>query len=97
MNSATDATAAHAHHPPYMRIFYWLAGLTAVEIALPFVLHASKAILVTLLILIAIWKMLLILRFFMHLKFDALVLSIVAATPAILASILAIGLLLDFV
>jgi caa(3)-type oxidase subunit IV len=85
----------HAH-PPYTKIFIWLAALTIVELVVPFVLASQMGIAVGILIAIAIWKILLIIRYFMHLKYDARLLGFIASTPAMLASILAIGLLLDY-
>ncbi len=93
---AAEGHGGHAHHPPYMKIFAWLSALTIIEIFVPFVFHANKAIAITILVAIAIWKMNLILRYFMHLKFDALVLGLIAATPGLLALIMASGLLMDW-
>lgn len=87
---------AHAHkHPPYMKIFYQLAFLTLVELVIPLMFKAKPGIGVGILIAIAVVKILLIIRYFMHLKFDARLLGLIAATPAVLASIMALGLLLD--
>lgn len=88
--------AAHAHHPPYMKIFMVLSALTLVELVIPPMFQANPGIGVAILIGIAIWKIILIIRYFMHLKFDARMLGMIACTPAVLASIMALGLLLDY-
>ena len=93
---AVEGEGEHHAHPPYTRIFVWLAALTVVELIVPFVLASHMGIAVGILIAIAIWKILLIIRYFMHLKYDARLLGFIASTPAILASILAIGLLLEY-
>src|SRR5262245_13188875 len=89
------AAEAHAVHPPYIKVFTILAALTLVELIIPSMFKAKPGIGVTLLIAIAIWKITLIIRYFMHLKFDARLLALIASTPATLASVMAIGLLSD--
>ena len=101
MSDHAPTANAHSHgeahtHPPYLKIFGILALLTLVELVIPLLFHDAKGIGLTILIAIAIWKIWLIIRFFMHLKFDARILGMVASAPALFGSILAIGLLLDF-
>lgn len=92
----THAAEGHTH-PPYMKVFWILATLTIVELVVPFLFTAQPSIGLTILIVIAVWKILYIGRYFMHLKFDNRVLGMIACTPAVLASIMALGLLMDYV
>ena len=84
---------AHAE-PNYMGVFYWLAALTAVEVAvayLPFTKLATGVILVVL----AFTKASLVAMYFMHLKFERRTLAIIALTPVILCIMLMFMLLPD--
>ena len=101
MSDHAQAATAHGNgevhtHSPYMKIFGILSLLTVVELVIPLLLHDAKAIGLMILIAIAIWKIWLIIRVFMHPKFDARMLGMIAAAPAMFGTILAIGLLLDF-
>lgn len=88
--------AEEAHtHPPYMKIFAILVALTIVEVLIPFTLHANRGLAATLLIVISVVKILFIARYFMHLKFDARILGLVACAPLVCASIMSIALLWD--
>jgi caa(3)-type oxidase subunit IV len=78
-----------------MKVFFFLVALTIVEVAIPFVLSSNKGLAVTLLISISVVKILTIARYFMHLKFDARVLGLVACAPLVCASIMSIALLWD--
>jgi cytochrome c oxidase subunit 4 len=83
------ATAAHKH-PNYMAIFWWLAILTVVELAVVFA-PMSKVTIGVLLCALALTKAALVAAYFMHLKFEAKTLTWVACTP------LAIAILLSFI
>lgn len=85
----------HHHHPPYMKVFGVLALLTFIELLIPPFIHVTW-IAATSLIVIAIWKMKLILGCFMHLNYDARVLLAIAAVPAIFGTVLALALLMEF-
>ena len=92
----SDETTTHEHHhPPYMKIFGILAALTIVELLIPPLVHVQW-IALTLLIAIALWKMKLIMGYFMHLNYDARVLLAIAAVPAIFGTVLVLALLMDF-
>ncbi|MSR75630.1 MAG: hypothetical protein EXS14_09215 [Planctomycetes bacterium] len=91
---AHPAATAHAH-PPYLKVFALLVALTVVEVVVPFVLTGSRGIAATLLIVISVVKILFIARYFMHLKFDAKILGLVACAPLVCASILSFVLLWD--
>ena len=83
------ATAAHKH-PNYMAIFWWLAILTVVELAVVF-MPLGKVTIGTLLCALALGKAALVAAYFMHLKFETKTLTWIAFTP------LAIAVLLIFV
>jgi cytochrome c oxidase subunit 4 len=83
------ATAAHKH-PNYMAIFWWLAILTVVELAVVF-MPMSKITIGVLLCALALAKAALVAAYFMHLKFETKTLTWIAFTP------LAIAILLIFV
>ena len=83
------ATAAHKH-PNYMAIFWWLAILTVVELAVVF-MPLSKLTIGVLLCALALAKAALVAAYFMHLKFETKTLTWIAFTP------LAIAILLIFV
>ena len=60
------ATTAHKH-PNYMAIFWWLAILTVVELAVVF-MPMSKIVIGACLVVLAVWKAALVAMYFMHLK-----------------------------
>ncbi len=91
---ATSPAAAHAH-PPYMKVFFFLVFLTIVEVAIPFTMTGSKGLATTLLLVISVVKILTIARYFMHLKFDAKILGLIACAPLVCASIMSFVLLWD--
>ena len=79
---------AHRQHPPYIRIWIYLALLTAAELLLAFKLPISPNIKLILLLGTAVWKALLVALFFMHLKSEKWNLRILAMVPLPLAAIL---------
>ena len=76
------STTAHSH-PNYMSIFWWLLGLTIVEVAVTF-FGLPKIVLGAILIVLAVWKASLVALHFMHLKFERKTLTIIALIPFIL-------------
>src|SRR5436309_15120865 len=74
----------------YMAIFWWLAVLTVIEIAVIYT-PLARLIIGILLVTLAISKAALVAMYFMHLRFETRTLAYVAVTP------LAIGTLLVFV
>ena len=76
------STTAHSH-PNYIGIFWWLLGLTIVEIVATF-LGLPKIVLGAILIVLAVWKASLVALHFMHLKFERKTLTIIALIPFIL-------------
>ncbi len=87
------ATTAHKH-PNYMAIFWWLAILTVIELAVVFAPMAKFTIGV-LLCALALGKAALVAAYFMHLKFEAKTLTWIAFTPLAIATLLVFILLPD--
>src|SRR5262245_31936629 len=78
------------HHPNYLMIFWWLAVLTVLEIAVIF-MPIPKMTINVLLGVMALTKAVLVAAYFMHLRFEVRTLGLIAVTP------LAIAILLIFV
>ena len=76
---AEPAPKAHSH-PSYIAIWVALAVLTAIELAVAF-LPVAKGLIVSLLIVLAFWKALLVALYYMHLRFERLPLRILAIAP----------------
>jgi cytochrome c oxidase subunit 4 len=87
------ATAGHKH-PNYMTIFWYLAILTVVEVAVIF-LPFSKVTLGFLLCALALGKAALVAMYFMHLRFETRTLGLIAITPLLIATMLVFILLPD--
>jgi cytochrome c oxidase subunit 4 len=86
---------AGAHkHPNYMAIFWWLAVLTVVEIAVVF-LPFGKVVNGTLLCALALGKASMVAMYFMHLKFETRTLGLIAVTPLAIATLLVFVILPD--
>jgi cytochrome c oxidase subunit IV len=89
---------AEHKHPNYMAIFYWLAILTVGEIAVVFLPHyisMSKFAVGVFLCAFAIVKATLVAMYFMHLKFEARTLGLIAMTPLAIATLLVFVILPD--
>jgi caa(3)-type oxidase subunit IV len=83
--------------PNYMAIFYWLAGLTVVEVAWATILHTNRTPLIVGLVCFAGVKALLVALFFMHLKFERKSLGLIVGSTLVLGVILVtVGLLEHF-
>jgi len=90
--------AEHAEHeshlPTYVRVIITLAVLTAGEFAIAFWIapgedHQRPNVFmlgVLMLIGLAAWKAVLVARFFMHIKYDAKILALLAMVPVILGT-----------
>ena len=87
------ATTAHKH-PNYMAIFWWLAILTVVELAVVFA-PMSKVMIGVLLCALALTKAALVAAYFMHLKFETKTLTWIAFTPLVIAVLLIFVLMPD--
>lgn len=76
---------AEAHKSPnYMMVFYWLAALTVIEIAVAYLPESMRVLVVAALVGLAIAKASLVAMYFMHLRFEARTLSLIALTPPFL-------------
>src|SRR5713226_8255897 len=86
---------ATAHkHPNYMAIFWYLAILTVVELGVIF-MPLAKVTIGVLLCALALGKATLVAMYFMHLRFEARTLGMVAITPLAIATLLVFLLLPD--
>ena len=81
-------------HPNYMAIFWYLAVLTVVEIAVIY-MPFGKFTIGVLLCALALTKAALVAMYFMHLKFEAVTLGWIALTPLAIATLLVFVLLPD--
>src|SRR5436309_8174456 len=86
-------TEAHKE-PNYMAIFWWLLILTILEVATTR-LPAPRLIIAVLLVGMALTKASLVALYFMHLKFERRVLTMIAFTPLLLCVFLALMLMPD--
>jgi cytochrome c oxidase subunit IV len=78
---------AHAHpQPNYMMVFYALFGLTIAEVAVTG-FGLGQEVLIIILLVMAFVKAAMVAAYFMHLRYDNIVLSIIAVVPLILACI----------
>ena len=89
MNGMDHPTAGHEHGGHATPGFYWMIGgvltvITAVEVAV-FYIEALGPILVPLLLVLSAAKFLLVVMFFMHLKFDSPIFSGVFLAGLVLA------------
>jgi cytochrome c oxidase subunit IV len=87
------ASTGHSH-PNYMAIFWWLAALTALELAVIFAPFGKMTIAV-LLCALAVTKAALVAMYFMHLRFEVRTLGLIAVTPLTIATLLVFLLLPD--
>ena len=88
------AENGHKEHPKYMHIFYWLAALTAIEIAVA-IPEYSTVLKAILLIGLACGKAILVANYFMHLKFERKTLAIIVITPFLICVLLVFALMPD--
>jgi cytochrome c oxidase subunit 4 len=81
-------------HPNYMAIFWMLAILTVIEIAVIFV-PIGKMTINVLLCALALGKAALVAAYFMHLRFETRTLTMIALTPLVIATVLVFVILPD--
>ena len=81
-------------HPNYMAIFWYLAILTIIELAVIY-LPLAKFTIGALLCALALGKATLVAMYFMHLRFETRTLGLVAVTPLVIATLLVFVLLPD--
>ena len=87
------ATTTHKH-PNYMAIFWYLAVLTVVEIAVIY-MPLAKLTIGVLLCALALGKATLVAMYFMHLRFETRTLGMIAITPLLIATLLIFVILPD--
>ena len=83
---------AHPGAKTYVLIAGVLAVITAVEVAV-FYVEALEPVLVPILLVLSATKFFLVVAFFMHLKFDAKLFTMVFVGPLVVASALVIAML----
>lgn len=83
------------HHPNYLAVWGGLALLTLLEVGVAF-LNLPREFIVLALLGMAVWKALLVALYFMHLRFEPLRVTLVAAAPLPLAAILILAVLLEY-
>jgi cytochrome c oxidase subunit 4 len=81
------ATAMAHRHPNYMAIFWWLAALTVLELAVIFA-PLAKITIGVLLVGLALSKAALVAMYFMHLRFEVRTLGLIAIVPLVIATLL---------
>jgi cytochrome c oxidase subunit IV len=80
--------ASEGKHTNYMLIFWWLFGLTVVEVAFSVLLDLPKFVMIVALVGFAVIKATLVALYFMHLKFERKSLGIIFGSTLILGVIL---------
>ncbi len=88
------STGETHEHSNYMLVFWWLLGLTVVEVAVPSVITAPFPK-VALLVSMAVTKATLVALYFMHLRFEKRLLGIIALTPMVICTFLLFMLMPD--
>ena len=73
----------HGHHPNYLLVFASLAVLTVVEVAITYV-PALKPVMVPILLALSFFKAMLVILYFMHLRFDSRWFSFIFFIPFVL-------------
>lgn len=84
----------HDKGPSYMAIFWYLAILTVVELAVIF-LPIAKLLIGIMLVALAVSKAALVALYFMHLRFETRTLGYIALTPLLIGALLVFVLLPD--
>ena len=75
-----------APHPNYMAVFYGLFAITVAEVGIVYV-AMPQWLLIAILLLMALVKAAMVAMYFMHLKYDNKMLSVIAVTPLVLIAI----------
>ncbi|MFN2386142.1 MAG: cytochrome C oxidase subunit IV family protein [Thermoanaerobaculia bacterium] len=89
MHAEADSHDANSHkHPNYMAIFWWLFGLTVVEVGFSVLFDFPKIVMILGLLGFAVVKAVLVALYFMHLKFEPKSLGIIVASTLVLGAIL---------
>ena len=94
---ADAAVADHGHEAPrYLLIWLYLALLTAAELGVAF-LSIPKWMIVTALLIMAVWKALLVALYYMHLKWEPGRLRLLALVPLPPAAIMIVTIMMEYV
>lgn len=97
MSEAVGHAADHGHEGPgYMLIWLYLFLLTIAELGVAF-LGIPKWIIVTSLLVMAVWKALLVALYYMHLKFEPRRLRMLAMAPLPVAAIMIVVIMMEYV
>lgn len=97
--TASDGHEAHGHGGSHASVgFYWMIGLvlaviTAVEVAV-FYIPALDPVLVPVLLVLSAAKFVLVVMFFMHLRFDSMVYTGLFLAGLVLATFMVSGLII---
>ncbi len=91
---ATNMTETQATRPDYIKIFVFLAVLTAIEVSAAFLI-STQALRIVFLLLLAVSKAGLVAAYYMHLRFDKNAFRVIALGPLILVALLTTMLLLE--
>ena len=83
--------------PNYIGIFLTLAALTFLELGVAFLGHLGKGVIISILVVMAIWKAVLVALYFMHLRFETNRLRILAIAPLPLAVIMILAVITEYV
>ena len=79
-------TETHSDKARYIRIWIWLAVITAIEVRVA-TAPLSKGTIISALAAMSLWKALLVALYFMHLKYESRWLLWAAVFPAILSAV----------
>ena len=81
-------------HPNYVGIWLWLLALTLAEVAVIY-LHLPRLVLISSLLTMALVKASLVAMYYMHLKFERILLTFIFTSPLILSVVLTVLVLFD--
>ena len=95
-SAAAHAGSGHATVKTYINVAIVLAIITAIEVATLYVPDIPNGILVTSLLLMSIVKFILVVGYFMHLKYDAAVMRAVFVGPLILSILIILAVMALF-
>ncbi len=93
----TQDIAAHDHaQPDYLKIWIALMVLMAISVGLSF-LPLAQTTTTVLIMMLSTVKAVLVILYFMHVRYERILIGMLVATPLILFGVLIGGLLPDFV
>jgi cytochrome c oxidase subunit 4 len=93
---AAAAEGAGHPQPKYMLIWLYLFILTVSELGIAF-LPIAKWMIVTTLLVMAVWKALLVALYYMHLKWEPARLRLVALAPLPFVAIMIVVIMMEYV